>query len=367
MKKSLILAVVLALVASGWLISGQFGEEQEAEAQKPPAVLEAKAAIPTVRVRTQVAEPRTNEIVLRGRTEAVRTVEIRSETEGLVRDLKFERGDRVEGGQLLARLSAETRPARLKEAKALYKQRKIEVEAARRLSKKGFRAETQLAASEAAMEAAEAAVNYAEVEIENTRIVAPFDGLIDDRMIEVGDFVDKGDRITRIVDLDPILLVANVNELDIGRLHVGEIGDARLITGLEVAGRIRFISSMADSQTRTFRVELEVPNPDGAIPDGISAELRLPVDEVQAHLVSPAILTLTDDGEVGVRTLGPDNRVRFQRVRILDNDLDGVWLSGLPSEVTFITVGQEFVVEGQEVEPVPEADLIPVAETDNAS
>lgn len=367
MKKSVLLAAALALAATAWLISGQLGEKQEAEAQKPPAVLEDEASIPSVRVRTQVAEARTNRIVLRGRTEAVRTVEIRAETQGLIRELAIERGATVKAGDLLARLSAEGRPAQLKEAQALYKQRKVEVEAARRLSKKGFRAETQLAAAEAAMEAAEASVRYAQVEIENTRILAPFDGLIDERMIELGDFVDRGDRITRIVDLDPILVVANVNELDIGRLSVGEIGEARLITGLEVAGQIRFISSVADSQTRTFRVELEVPNPDGAIPDGVSAELRLPVEEVAAHRVSPAILTLTDQGEVGVRTLDKENRVRFQKVKILDNDRDGVWLSGLPAQVTFITVGQEFVVEGQEVSPVKDSDGIAASEPDAGS
>ena len=83
--------------------------------------------------------------------------------------------------------------------------------------------------------------------------------------------------------------------------------------------------------------------------------------EVIAHRVSPAILTLTDDGMIGVKTLGPDNRVRFHPIQIIGDGADGVWLSGLPNRITLITVGQEFVAEGQTVRPIDEADLPPAS------
>lgn len=360
MKRSYIVALVLAVAAVAWILSGQLGSEREAEAQKPPAQVSAVEQTPKVRTRRLSAAVRTTQVVLRGRTEAVRTVDVKAETYGRVIELGIERGARVGGDQVIVRLSPESRPAALQEARALLEQRRIEYDAAKKLSAKGFRAETQLAAAEAALEAAAAQVRQAEIELGNTTISAPFEGIADDRMVELGDFVEVGDGIARIVDLDPILIVAHVNELDIGRLHVGNVGEARLITGLEVAGVIRFISTMADPQTRTFRVELEVPNPDGGIPDGVSAELTLPVDQIMAHQVSPSILTLTDDGIVGVKTLGPDNKVHFQPVQIIGNSADGVWLAGLPEEVTFITVGQEFVVHGQAVEPIDEGSLEPV-------
>ena len=354
MKKSYIIAAALAVAAAAWVVSGQLEGDRKAEAQKPPAQLSMAKRVPTVRVRSQSAEQRLTEITLRGRTEALQSVDIRAETYGRIVELTIERGARLKEGDLIARLSPESRPAALREAKALREQRRIEFTAAQKLSEKGFRAETQLAEAEAALEAADAAVRRAEVELENTEIVAPFDGIADDRMIDRGDFVELGDDIARIVDLDPILVVAQVNELDVGRIERGAVGNARLITGVEVAGQVRFVGSMADPQTRTFRVELEVPNPDGAIPDGVSAEVRLPVGEVRAHRVSPAILSLTDAGEVGVKTINADNTVRFRPVEIVDNTLNGVWLAGLPETVTFITVGQEFVTDGQEVRPVPE-------------
>ena len=364
MKKSYIIAAVLAVAAAAWVVSGQLDGERKAEAQKPPAQLNTAKRVPTVRVRSQSAEQRVTEITLRGRTEALQSVDIRAETYGRIVELTIDRGARLKEGDLIARLSPEGRPAAVREAKALREQRRIEFTAAQKLSKKGFRAETQLAEAEAALEAADAAVRRAEVELENTEIVAPFDGIADDRMIDRGDFVELGDGIARIVDLDPILVVAQVNELDVGRIERGAVGNARLITGLEVAGQVRFVGSMADPQTRTFRVELEVPNPDGAIPDGVSAEVSLPVGEVWAHRVSPAILSLTDAGEVGVKTVDPDNTVLFRRVEIVDNTPDGVWLAGLPETVTFITVGQEFVTDGQEVRPVPEQAAEQAEESD---
>lgn len=358
LKRSFVIAAVLAVAAVGWILSGQIGEERAAEAQKPPAQLSAAKQVPTVRVRHQSAEPRTAALVLRGRSEALRTVDIKAETHGRTEELLFERGDQVQAGDLLVHLSDEGRSAAVKEAKALLAQRRIELEAARKLSKKGFRAETQLAESEAAYEAAEAAVSRAEVALDDTRILAPFAGYVDDRMTELGAYVEPGDPIARIVDLDPILIVANASEIDVASLKVGGAGKIRFISGQEASGHIRFVGAMADPQTRTFRVEIEVPNADGAIPDGVSAEVSMPLDEVWAHRVSPAVLSLSDTGVLGVKTVdGETNAVRFQPVEIVDNGPGGVWLAGLPREVTVITVGQEFVVDGQTVQPVDEESL----------
>ena len=91
--------------------------------------------------------------------------------------------------------------------------------------------------------------------------------------------------------------------------------------------------------------------------DGISAELHLPLGRRQAHLVSPAILTLTDRGVVGVMLLEAGDSARFHPVEIIDQTPEGLWLGGLPERITVITVGQEFVTDGQRVRSVDEADL----------
>ncbi|MEO3429486.1 efflux RND transporter periplasmic adaptor subunit [Pelagibius sp. CAU 1746] len=358
MKRSVIFAALLAVAATLWVLSGQLGESgAQPEAQKPPADLRALDEAPAVRVRRSSAELHAVIDLLRGRTEANRLVEIKSETDGRIVELTVEDGARVSEGEVIARLSAGDRPARLAEAKALLAQRKIEHEADRKLSKKGFRAETQLAASQAELEAAEAAVKIAEVELAYTRIRAPFDGVIDNRVVEIGDFVDRGDAIAQLVELDPVLIVTQVNERDVQRLSVGTPGTARLMTGDAVQGHIRHISTVADKATRTFRVELEVANPDGAIADGMTAEIALPLSRVQAHLVSPAILTLSDGGLIGIKAVDDSGRVVFHPVKIVDTDNDGVWISGLPNEVNLITVGQEYVGNGEAVRAIPESEV----------
>lgn len=361
MNRSLFIAMLLAAGATLWVASGHLGnKENSIAAQKTPVDLSAADQLPQVRVRQQSAEPRMTQTLLRGRTEAVRMVDIKAETHGRIIELAIERGDRVEQGEILARLAVEDRNAKLAQANALKEQRRIEYEAAKKLSKKGFRAETQLAASRAELEAAEAAVTVAEVALDNIVIRAPFDGIIDTRQAEMGEFIEVGDHIARIVDLDPILVVAQVNERELGALRLEQAGSVRLATGATVDGRLRFISTVADPTTRTFRVELEVANPDLTVADGVTAELRLPQAAVPAHHASPAILALTDEGVLGVKVLGPDDKVAFKPVYILDSDETGVWLAGLPEEIILITVGQEFVQDGQVVIPIDETTLQPL-------
>ncbi len=360
MKRSYIIAGVLAVAAVAWVASGQLGDADQAkEGRKTPADLSAMERVPSVRVNQQQAEARTSEVVLRGRTEAWRKVMVKAQTFGRVEEVLARKGRRVATGDVLIKLAPEDRPARLAEAQALLDQRKIEYEAARRLQKKGFRAETQLAASKAALESAEAAVSRAETDVANTTVVAPINGIISERLVEIGDFADLGDPLMKILDLDPVLAVGSISERNLSRVRIGAPAAVRLITGQTIDGQIRHIAAEADPATRTFRVEVEIANPDAAIPDGITAEIQLPAEQIFAYRISPAILTLADDGEVGVKILGPGNTVEFKPVQIIDDQPEGLWVSGLPEQVTFITVGQEYVTTGQTVQPVDEETLAP--------
>ena len=355
MKNSYLIAILIALAVSAWLLSGQFAhEEDHAEAAAPAAAAVAEAPPPKVRVADRVAEPHIAEIVLRGRTEAARVVELKAETRGKVVQILTEEGAYVKTGDVLLRLAADDRMAKLQQTKALLAQRQIEFDSSKKLSAKGYRADTEVAAAVARLEEAKAAVASMEIDIGYTTITAPFEGVIEQRPVEIGDFVDVGTPVATIVDLDPMRVVGHVVEGDVTKLKPEMAGAAKLVTGETLQGRLSFVGAMADDQTRTFRVELEVPNPDRRIVEGISAELRLPVAELPAHRVSPAILTLTDDGKIGVKTVNGENVVEFHPVQIVGDGPDGVWLAGLPERARFITVGQDFVLTGQKVEPVPE-------------
>jgi multidrug efflux system membrane fusion protein len=364
MKRSIVIAIVLAIAAVAWIGSGQIGASNQPKVgEKPAADLTAAATLPSVRVRVSQAQVHVARIVLRGQTEADRKVNIKAETQGRIAELRAAKGKLVKEGDVLARIDPEERPARLAEAKSLREQRRIEYEAAKRLAEKGFRAETQLAAARAALDAADAGVKFAEIALKYLEIKAPFDGVIVDRFVEIGDFVDVGDQIARVLDLDPLLVVVQVSERDAGRLTDGSLAQSRLVTGQTVEGAISYVSSEADSATRTFRVEIEVDNPSGLLPDGVSAEVQLPLQQVVAHQISPAILTLSDTGAIGVKTVNAADEIVFMPVRIVDEGQAGVWITGLPERVTLVTVGQEFVTEGQKVQPIDEATLSPTTES----
>ncbi|HET6220643.1 MAG TPA: efflux RND transporter periplasmic adaptor subunit [Dongiaceae bacterium] len=355
-KTSYVIAIGIAVAAAAWVLSGQIASHDtvtEAEAKAEADAL-PEAVVPRVRVREQHAEPRALEIILRGKTEASRMVVVRAETRSKVIDIAAEKGAYVQSGDVLVSLSDDDRQAKLQQAKALLAQREIEFDSSMKLSKKGYRAETQVADAKAKLEEAKAAVTSTEIDIAYTTIRAPFNGIVEKRAVEEGDFVNVGDEVATVVDLDPVLVVGQVAEQNIEQVKPGMPGTARLVTGATVTGTVRYVAATADEQTRTFRVELEVPNHDRSIVQGVSSELRLPVADVPAYYVSPAILTLAENGDVGVKTLGADGKVEFHTAKIIAGGEDGVWLAGLPETVTFITVGQDFVMVGQRVEAVPD-------------
>jgi multidrug efflux system membrane fusion protein len=181
--------------------------------------------------------------------------------------------------------------------------------------------------------------------------------VVDDDLVELGDFVGIGDPVARVIDLDPIVVTAQVSQQQIGELTIGDEASARLLTGQTVEGVVRYIGSMSNEATRTFKIEVEVANPDHAIAAGVTARLSIPTRTVQAHLLSPELLSLGEDGELGIKTVGNDNRVEFHPVSIVQASPEGVWFTGLPDTSRIITVGQGFVQAGQNVRPIPEEDI----------
>ncbi|MDE0780152.1 MAG: efflux RND transporter periplasmic adaptor subunit [Alphaproteobacteria bacterium] len=350
-KKPTIIAAVLALVAFAWIVSGQFASPDKDAVKELKAVEKAKEPM-TVRVAELRAILRTQTVKITGRTEASRKVDLRAETQGQVVELYAHRGDRVEEKKPIANLRADGRPAKLSEAQAILRQRQIEYDASDKLTQKGFRSETDKARAQAHLDSARAAVELMEIDIVRTTFRAPFDGIIVAGHVEIGDYVKIGDVTATVVDLDPLLIVGNVSERHVNQITEGLSGTITLIDGSELTGSVRFVASLANPATRTYRIELTAPNTDLAIRDGLTAKIEIPIRAAMAHFVTPSVLTLNDDGVVGIKTVESDNTVKFRAVEIIANDIDGVWLGGLPDKIKLITVGQEFVTNGETVTPV---------------
>ncbi|WP_397542208.1 efflux RND transporter periplasmic adaptor subunit [Roseovarius salis] len=360
-------------------------------------------------------------VILRGRTEADRQVDLRAETSGQIVSDPLRKGSFVEAGDVLCELDPGTRQsalaeararlneararvpeararvpeaearvaqarAQLEEAKSRLNEAKINANAAKRLSEDGFASQTRVAATEAAVRGAEAAIQTARAalkaaesnresvtagiesakagvesaqaavaaasrEIERLTITAPFGGLLESDSAELGSLLQPGSLCATVIRLDPMMLVGFVPETQVSRIETGARADARLASGEEVQGEVVFISRAADPATRTFRVEIEVPNPDLALRDGQTVEISVSADGTQAHLLPQSALTLNDEGKLGVRTVDTDGRVAFRAVTLVRDTPTGVWLTGLPETSDVIIIGQEYVAEGVRVEP----------------
>jgi multidrug efflux system membrane fusion protein len=159
-----------------------------------------------------------------------------------------------------------------------------------------------------------------------------------------------------------MLLVGGVAEREVHKLRLGSTATGVMIDGREITGEVTFVGQQSDAVTRTYRVEIQVPNPDFDVRSGVTTDIRVPTDVVLVHRVPPSLLTLDDAGNIGVRTLDAENRVEFHQIEIIEDAGRAIWITGLPEVTTLITAGQELVVPGERVEVNFEApDELPAA------
>lgn len=357
LKMSYVLAALIAGGVGFWMWSGDVvvgGRSDGENAARPLAERSdsRKDAPFKVKVREMTATDRINVLEIRGITEADAKVTVRAETSGRIIERPAREGEIVAKGDVLCVLDRGTREARVLEAQAQLTQARIDFEAATQLSSKGFTAENRVTALKASFDAATARLREAELELERTIIRAPVSGVVESPMAKIGDHLAIGAACGTLVDTDPMVAIGQVSEASIGLIQVGMPAEVNLITGQAPQGKVRYVAPAADPNTRTFRVEIEFPNPDGVARDGTTALTRLPLKAEKAHKISPAILTLNDAGLVGLRVVKEDNTAQFVPVTILGGEADGVWIGGLPDVVRVIVVGQDYVGDGQVVEPV---------------
>ncbi len=357
LKFSYLLAIGMAAGIGAWMYSGTVvvgGRGDSENATPPPAerqVAENKDTF-RVKVRTLNAIERKAVLEVRGRTEAEAKVAVRAETADDVIDRPAREGTHVKAGEILCVLDEGVREARVLEAKALLAQAELDHSAATTLNDKGYIAQNRVAALQAGLDAAKARVEEAKLEVRRTVIRSPIDGIIQSPMADVGARLNVGDICATVVETDPMIAIGQVSELDIGLVSKGMPAQVQLISGETLDGTVRYISPAADPDTRTFRVEVELPNEKGIARDGTTALTLLPLPVEMAHKITPAILTLNDAGQVGVRTVTKDNVTKFLPVKVLGGETDGVWVGGLPETITVIVVGQDYVSDGERVEPV---------------
>jgi len=349
MKTSYKTATVILILTVLWMVSGAFNSS----VQVAEETTTKKTYIPRVRVMTIVGELHTQTIRVMGRIQADQAVNVRAQVLGHVADVVVSKGDRVKAGDVILHIDGEDRKGRLAESRARMKQREIAYEAARKLRKGGYSSQLTEAQAKADLEAAKAQVTRMKRNLDNTTVKAPLTGVIDTLPVKAGDYFDKaGGIIGRIVDLTKMVALGQVAERNIQDIALGKRAQVRLPDDRKLSGTVSYISSASNALTRTFDVEVTLDVTDESVREGITAEIQLPMKTLFSHRISPALLTLDSEGNVGVKTIGAGNIVEFHSVKVVSDTIEGMWLSGLPTTITVISVGQDFVSVGQTVDPV---------------
>jgi len=359
-KGSKLAAISLVALALLWIGSGIIFPHHETQTPNAAQQAAAKFRVAVATVSTEQYQPR---LLLSGRTEADKKVSIVARTQAIVTELRVKRGDRVKAGDVLAILMDDGRNAQLQQARALVQQRKAEYEARTKLIEQGNLPKLDANSIASLLRAAEAALAQAEAELERIRIVAPWDGVVDSVSAELGQFLmlmpamgagaSGPNEIARMISLDPIIAIVEVSEKRLAGVRVGEEADLRLVSGEVVKGKVRYISKSASATTRTYRVDVEAPNPDNEIPDGITAEVVIKMAAVEATKVPRSALTFSALGKLGIRAVNAENKVAFIPIEIVDDEQQSMWVKGVPDGTRVIVQGQDFVREDQIVEAVP--------------
>ncbi|ARU02116.1 efflux RND transporter periplasmic adaptor subunit [Yoonia vestfoldensis] len=342
------IAGLLAIVLVGWMGSGAIipsvGAGDGAVAETPDRAV-------SVAVIDSVAQDVPLVLTAEGQSIPDRAVTLRAKADGEIASVAASRGDLLQAGQEIARIDAGIAEAQLVQAQTQLAQAQRDYDNALALQDRGAATEDRVSQARAARAAAEAGVTSAQDQLDNTIVTAPFAGRLNDLTVDIGESVENGMIIAEVLDNDPLTVVVQVPQQALSRLQTGQEAQVSFITGEEKAGTIAFIGANADQQTRTFRVEVVVDNPDSVMPAGLSARVAIPTGQARGHFLSPAVLSLGTNGELGIKTVDADNRVVFSTVQIVRAQTDGIWIAGLPEQARIITVGQGFVNQGDPVEP----------------
>lgn len=350
-------ALGLVIATVGWMGSGFILPAEEAEDTSSAA---DKVTLVAVTVTPSSAETVTKYFLAEGQAQPDRETSIRAETTGTIREVLINKGDTVVAGDTIARFDVVQNEADLNRAQEELVRAQREFDNAEALVGRGVATNDRLSQARATLASAQAGVTAAQKAFENSEITAAFGGRVERLDVNTGEFVAAGSEIGLIVDNSPLSVTIQVPQQSLRNISAGMQAEVTFITGEVRTGNVDFVGTSADAATRTFLAEITVENDDGAVPAGVSAQIRLPIGETTAHFLSPAILSLGTDGTLGVKTVDQDDKVVFNPVTIERAQTDGVWVSGLPDTTDIITIGQGYVNNGETVNPQPETALAEV-------
>nr|WP_086940852.1 efflux RND transporter periplasmic adaptor subunit [Thaumasiovibrio occultus] len=340
-----IISLILLVALTAWLISKPSNAENAIE--ETAATLDVPLA--KVQVDRFESEAVARHILLYGRTAPDRQATLGAEVAGQVEERLVTQGQRVEAGQELIKLEAADRVSQLRGAQALVNVRQKEYDAARSLRSRGLQGDVAVSQAQANVVEARARLRAAQLAVEHTVIKAPFDGIVERIHVQPGDFLGVGDPVALVVDLDPLIVNADVSERHIHQVSEAQPAKITLLNDQTYDAVLRYQATVSSETTNTYAIELAIDNPEMALTAGMSATVDIELESREAVKLAPSALALDEAGNLGVKTLSNDDTVLFVPIDIVKVEPNGVWLAGLGDSVEVITVGQGFVRDGDSV------------------
>ena len=350
MQKSYWVAAICSLLLIFWMLSGFISDSESTNgASTSQQKTTDSDTLFKVAIQKMQAKPTQLFIIANGEVEPKRVVQVRAQTQGQISSILVNEGDMIEQGQRIATIDMNDRQIRLSQELALLESRENTLERQQQLAARNYQSQSDIDQAKADLKASQAAIASIELDIAHTNIRAPFTGMLERLVAEQGDFVQVNGPVAVLLQQSTLLVTLPIAQQDINKLQLGTSAQVTLSTGESVEGRLTYIAPRANEQTRTFDVEIEIDNSDASLRSGMSAKAKISTGEVDAHFLSPALFSLSSDGDVGVKVVDETDKVRFYPVTILQSNTQGAWVDGLPEQVRVITRGQGFVDEGNQV------------------
>jgi multidrug efflux system membrane fusion protein len=348
MSANVKIALIIAFATIVWLGSGLVSKDSQAEVGLPAS------SVTKVSVEQFTAQKFIPQLRLNSHTAANRVVELKAQVAGTVQAVPAERGSLVQKGQTVCELSEQDRPQYLEQAKAKLQQAEIAYKGALQLKTAGYQSALAIAQAKANLETAKFDLTRSQLDVDRLNIKAPFTAIVEKRPVEEGDYLSQGQICATLVELNPLNIIAQASASDVAKIQLGDQAIATFDDYPAEQANLTYISAQANEATRGYLVEAVINNKDLKIRAGISGQLQLDLPALNAHLIPASLILLDAQGDIMVRVVDATNRVQQIKVNLVGETDRGLWVQGLPSQVNLITVGQNYVTEGEIIDTFPE-------------
>lgn len=320
-------------------------------------VLDPQTKIPLITTLQATETAFTHFAELQGSVSTKENIVIYPEFQGVLTNVYVKDGERVQKGQILARIDDGGLSQQLSQLKIQTELAKTTFERQERLWEQKIGSEIQFLQAKATYEAQKEATNQLESQVAKTIVRAPFSGTIDDVIIEQGSVVGPAQSpLFRIVNLSNMYIETDVPELYVSDITEGKEVEVYFpVLGKKIDTKVRQAASYIDPANRTFKVEIGIPNTDKSIKPNLTAKLKInDYSNDKAILIPQSIISENANGEQYVYTLTDkkDDKGKVKRVIITTGKTQGdniEVLSGISNGDEIIDEGARSVKEGQDV------------------